>query len=104
MRRLLTPTTPMGAPFVFRPGPALEHPIRTERDVDALRPFDPGDELGFVEEAIRLVQAELDGARPLLGFAGAPLTVAAFMIEGGSPGGQLVHTRVLMRDRPDVIT
>jgi uroporphyrinogen decarboxylase len=96
---ILTPLAPMGAPFVFRPGPVLERPPRTAAVIDGLRPIDPARDLPFVAESIRLVRDELAGAMPLLGFAGAPFTLAAFMLEGGSPKG-LDATRRLMRDDP----
>jgi uroporphyrinogen decarboxylase len=96
---ILTPLDPMGAPFVFRPGPVLETPVRSAHDVACLRDIDPEDDLPFVVESIRLVRDALDGELPLLGFAGAPLTLAAFLIEGTSPGN-LAATRAMMRDTP----
>jgi uroporphyrinogen decarboxylase len=99
---ILTPLAPMGAPFVFRPGPVLETPVRSTRDVNRLRTVDPEDDLPFVVESIRHVRSALDGKFPLLGFAGAPFTLAAFMIEGGSPG-DLAATRAMMRDEPALL-
>jgi uroporphyrinogen decarboxylase len=99
---ILTPVAPMGAPFVFRPGPTLAAPIRSADDVAGLRELDPVADLPFVVESIELVRRELAGAMPLLGFAGAPFTLAAFMIEGRSPG-ELPATRAMMRDAPDVL-
>lgn len=100
---ILTPLDPMGVECVFRPGPRFDRPVRTEADVRRLRVYDPTEELPFVPESIRLVQAELDGSMPLLGFAGAPFTLAAFLIEGGSPGSRLDHTRALMESEPSVL-
>jgi uroporphyrinogen decarboxylase len=100
---ILTPLAAMGAPFIFRPGPVLESPIRGEADVDALTPFDPADKLPFVGETLRLVRAALDGDLPLLGFAGAPLTLAFFLIEGQSPGNKPERVRAMMKDEPDVL-
>jgi uroporphyrinogen decarboxylase len=97
---ILTPLAPIGAPFVFRPGPVLDRPIRSAADVDRLCTVDPADALPFVPESIRLVQNSIDGALPLLGFAGAPFTLAAFMVEGRSPGGELQQTRTLMQSDP----
>jgi uroporphyrinogen decarboxylase len=94
---ILTPLAPMGAEFVFRPGPVLESPLRTSRDIDALRTFDPGTELTFVAETLRLVRKSLNAELPLLGFAGAPLTLAWFLIEGRSPGQDPQQARALMR-------
>jgi uroporphyrinogen decarboxylase len=62
-------------------GPVVAHPIATIADVDALPSLDP-DQVGYVSEAVRLLVAEL-GATPLIGFAGAPFTLASYLIEGG---------------------
>ena len=97
---ILTPLAPMGAPFVFRPGPVLESPPRTTADIEALRLYDPATELAFVPETLRRVRRELDGALPLLGFAGAPLTLAWFLVEGKSPGAQPKNARALMGANP----
>lgn len=84
---ILTPLTPLGCEFVFRPGPVTEEPIRSAAQIDALKEFDVRAELGFVGETLKAIQGELDGEMPVLGFAGAPLTLAVFMIEGKSFGG-----------------
>ena len=97
---ILTPLAPMGAEFVFRPGPVLESPPRTARDIGALRQYDPAAELGFVAETLRLVRKTLDGDLPLLGFAGAPLTLALFLVEGKSPVQEPGQARALMRLEP----
>lgn len=97
---ILTPLAPMGAEFVFRPGPQLVSPIRCAADVEALRCYDPAVKLGFVSKTIRLLKSSLDGELPVLGFAGAPLTLAAFLIEGRSPGRDPKRTREFMRDDP----
>ncbi|MCC6699191.1 MAG: uroporphyrinogen decarboxylase [Candidatus Hydrogenedentes bacterium] len=83
---ILTPLAPMGAEFVFDPGPRFLTPIQDFRDADRLHLFDVAEELPFIPETFRLVQESLDGALPVLGFAGAPLTLAVFLIEGGSFG------------------
>jgi len=83
---ILTITTPMGAPFVFRPGPVLDSPIRSLEQIKALRTFDVGKELDFVPKTLKLVQQELNGEMPVLGFAGAPLTLAVFLMLGQSFG------------------
>jgi uroporphyrinogen decarboxylase len=81
---LLVPLAPMGIPFDFHKGegPVIEAPVRSAGDVAALRRFEPREELGFALEAIRLLRRELQV--PLIGFAGAPFTLAAYLIEGGS--------------------
>lgn len=100
---ILTPLAPMGAPFVFRPGPTLNKPIRTEGDVAKLRAFDPTKELAFVPRSIELVLDKLANSIPLIGFAGAPFTLAAFLIEGKSPSENLQHTRAMMQDAPQLL-
>lgn len=97
---ILTPLAPMGADFVFRPGPVLASPVRSTGEIEALRSFDVASELSFVPQTLRQVRAELDGALPLLGFAGAPLTLAFFLIEGKSPGDDPSCARALMSDEP----
>ncbi len=80
---LLIPLAPMGLPFDFQKGegPVVERPVRTASDVSALRRIDPREDLGFVLQAIRLLRRELQV--PLIGFAGAPFTLASYAIEGG---------------------
>jgi uroporphyrinogen decarboxylase len=82
-------------------GPMIYDQLRTREDVAALRVADPEEELGFVLEAIRLVRAEIDGKVPLIGFAGAPFTLASYMIEGRSSRNCLV-TKVLMYEEPRI--
>ena len=77
---------PMGLDLEFAKGegPLIHNPVREPADVDRVRPFsDPG-ELGHVYEAIRLIRADLPENIPLIGFAGAPFTLACYAIEGGS--------------------
>ncbi len=98
---ILTPLGPMGAPFVFRPGPVLEHPIRTAADADRLVGFDPRERLAFVAESIGLALERLGGEVPLLGFAGAPLTLLAFAAEGASPRHDAASARELLTRYPE---
>ncbi len=97
---ILTPLEPMGAGFVFRPGPVLDNPVRTASDLEALKPIDSGSDLDFVSRTLILLGTELNGELPLLGFAGAPLTLAFFLIEGGSPGSEPRRAQALMRTDP----
>ncbi len=83
---ILTPLAPMGASFVFRPGPVLEGPIGGTQDLGALTLYDVAEALSFVPETLRLVRSALEGELPVLGFAGAPWTLLAFLLEGGSFG------------------
>src|SRR4029453_14125687 len=76
---LLLPFEPMGIRFDFvrGEGPAIDNPIEEEREIDCLRRFEPREALAHVLDAIRLVQRELAGRIPLIGFAGAPFTLAS---------------------------
>jgi uroporphyrinogen decarboxylase len=78
-------------------GPVVAEPIRTAADVDRLRPLDPGD-VPFVTEAVGNLVGEL-GATPLIGFAGAPFTLASYLVEGG-PSRNHVKTKALMYSDP----
>jgi uroporphyrinogen decarboxylase len=68
-------------------GPNLPEPVRTESDVERLRIFDPGTETEFLNEAIRRIVREVGPNVPVLGFAGAPFTLACYMIEGKAKEG-----------------
>lgn len=91
--------TKMGSPFsiVEGVGPVVEHPVRCEADVDGLRRIDPSEDLPYVLDSIRLARRELD--RPLIGFTGAPFTLAAYLVEGG-PSKDHRRTRSMMLDSP----
>lgn len=82
---ILLPIEPMGLHLEFAKGegPVIENSISSAEDADALRSFDVAEKLGFVLEAIRMVVRELVDRVPLIGFAGAPFTLASYMIEGG---------------------
>jgi uroporphyrinogen decarboxylase len=80
---IMLPLEPMGVGLRIEPeiGPIIDRPIRSAADVAALRPFDPA-EVSFTLDAIRLVRRELDGAAGVIGFSGAPFTLACYLIEG----------------------
>jgi uroporphyrinogen decarboxylase len=80
-------------------GPVLDQPVRAEADLSRLRDLDPGDVL-YVTEAVRSLVAEL-GPVPLIGFAGAPFTLASYLVEGG-PSKNQEKTKALMYGRPDL--
>lgn len=83
---ILTPLAPMGAHFRFDPGPILSPPIRTRAQVESLQPVDePSTQLAFTGNVIRNLREILNEELPLIGFAGAPLTLAFFLIAGESP-------------------
>ena len=98
---LLLPLEPMGLPFDFikGEGPQLERPINGPDDIAALRDFEPREALSHVLEAIALVQTELAGRVPLIGFAGAPFTLASYAIEGGH-SNNFAKTKSLMYGHP----
>jgi uroporphyrinogen decarboxylase len=98
---LLVPFLPLGLDFEFvkGEGPAVHYPIRAASDVDRLRMFDPREELGYVLETIRLLRHELRDRVPLIGFGGAPFTLAAYAIEGG-PSTTYIQTKQFMYAEP----
>jgi uroporphyrinogen decarboxylase len=99
---LLLPLEPMGLSFDFikGEGPQIERPIESPADIDRLRVFDPREALPHVFEAIALVQRDLAGRVPLIGFAGAPFTLASYAIEGGH-SNNFARTKALMYGHPD---
>jgi uroporphyrinogen decarboxylase len=98
---LLLPFDPMGLPFDFvkGEGPSIAHPVRSGADVDRLSKFEPREGLGYVLETIRLLRRELEGRVPLIGFGGAPFTLAAYAIEGG-PSRDYARTKTFMYREP----
>src|SRR5215510_7190343 len=97
---ILLPLEPMGAPFEFAAGegPVIHEPIRDRAGVDKLRHFDPEEGLPHVLSAIRLLRKELDGKTPLIGFAGAPFTLASYLIEGGKSANYAITKRLMYRE------
>jgi uroporphyrinogen decarboxylase len=81
---IMLPLEPMGVELEIQPevGPIIHRPIRSRADVDALRLIEPEVEVGFVMEAIRLVRRALDGKQAVIGFSGAPFTLACYLVEG----------------------
>ena len=98
---ILLPVRPMGVALEFLKGegPRLAPAVRSAKDVARLRVFDPDEELGFVMETLRLVRRELAGRIPLIGFAGAPFTLASYLIEGG-PSKDYRWTKLMMHGEP----
>jgi len=99
---LLIPLEPMGVRFDFvqGEGPSIEQPLRSRDDLARIRRFDPREALSFVLDAIRQITHELAGRVPLIGFAGAPFTLASYAIEGGH-SSSFAHTKALMYGAPD---
>jgi uroporphyrinogen decarboxylase len=98
---LLLPFAPMGLDFDFvkGEGPAIAHPVRSAADVSRLRRFEPRDAMAHVLETIRVLRRELEGRVPLIGFGGAPFTLAAYAIEGG-PSTTYAKTKAFMYSQP----
>jgi uroporphyrinogen decarboxylase len=93
---LLLPVEPMGLKLEFTEGdgPAITPPVRDAAAVDALKEVD-SDELSYVYDAVRQTRADLDDTTPLIGFAGAPFTIASYLVEGGG-SRNYQHTKSLM--------
>jgi len=93
---LLLPVEPMGLKlkFLAGEGPHIDNPVRTTDDVDSLS-ISNTDDLNYVGEAIQLVVRQLAGRVPVIGFVGAPFTLASYMIEGG-PSKNFVRTNSMM--------
>jgi uroporphyrinogen decarboxylase len=97
---LLLPLEVMGLPFHFSPGegPVIEKPLRTPADISALR-TDRASDLGYVAEAVSLVARHFGERLPVIGFCGAPFTLASYMIEGGG-SRNYIHTKKMMYSSP----
>jgi uroporphyrinogen decarboxylase len=98
---ILLPLDPMGIPFSFEEGegPVIHRPIRDREGIDRLRVTDGG-ELHYVYDAIQQARRALTGRVPLIGFAGAPFTLASYAIEGGG-SRNYVATKQLMYGEPE---
>ena len=96
---IVVPLAAIGLGIDIKPGvgPVLDHPIRTRDDVEQLRVLTP-DDVPYVTEAVQQLVGEL-GETPLIGFAGAPFTLACYLIEGG-PSKDHATTRAFMRTDP----
>ncbi len=100
---ILLPLEPMGLQLEFtdNEGPVIASPIRSAAQVSGLRIIDPEEHLGFLMKAIEMTCAELAGRIPLIGFCGAPFTLASYAIEGGR-SKDFSKTKTLMYTQPDV--
>ncbi len=99
---ILLPLEPMGLRLTFEEGegPVIHNPVRTRADVEALKLID-GSELSYVADAITMARRALHGRVPLIGFAGAPFTLASYAIEGGA-SRNFLETKGLMYREPAV--
>ena len=82
-------------------GPVVEMPFRTKDDLERLRPLDPPTDIPYVTETVALVREQLDDDVALVGFGGAPFTVASYLVEGGK-SRDYRHTKALMYGEPEV--
>ena len=99
---IMLPLEGMGISLEIEPdvGPIIHNPVRTMQDVDALRIIDPEEATPFVMEAIRLVRRELEGKQAVIGFSGAPFTLACYLIEG-RPSRDYAIAKSLMYGQPE---
>ncbi len=96
---IMVPLAAVGVGVRIEPhvGPVIAEPLRSEAALRRLRPLEPAEDVPFVLEAIRLLREQLEV--PLIGFAGAPFTLASYLIEGG-PSRDHRRTKALMHDEP----
>ena len=90
----------IGLEYAKNGGPVIHHPVRSGKDVDALKEFNPKEELVFVYETVKKSSKALKTKVPLIGFAGAPFTLASYLIEGGG-SRNYVHTKKLFYSAPE---
>lgn len=81
---ILTPLMGMGVDLDFNPGPVIHHPIRSKSQIDDLITPDPSESVPYVGEILRILNKEVGDRVPVIGFAGAPFTLASYLIEGGN--------------------
>ncbi len=98
---IVTPVEALGVGLEIRAGigPVIDEPFRTRADIDRLRALDAEEDLAPVLETVRLLVKEL-GDTPLIGFAGAPFTLASYLIEGG-PSKNYARTKAMMKADPE---
>ncbi len=98
---IVVPLRAIGVDVEIKPGvgPVVDQPLRTSADIERLRPLEPSD-VPFLSEAVKSLVGEL-GGKPLIGFAGAPFTLASYLIEGG-PSKNHDRTRALMYGQPEL--
>lgn len=99
---ILIPVEAMGCPVRFAPGPRFEHPIRSRAQVEALRIPAMAEAVPFVDSAVALLVRALGREVPVIGFAGAPFTLAAYLVEG-SGGNGFATALALAREEPDTL-
>lgn len=96
---IMTPLQGMGVALDFKPGPVVDEPIRSRKQVDALRQLVPDQDVPFVMESIRMVRAELPAKVPLIGFAGSPFTLFCYLV-AGKPSKEFSEPRSFLHAEP----
>ncbi len=99
---ILIPLEPMGVKFEFAKGegPVFHHPLRERTEVEKLRNIEPEEDVPYLMRAIQIVKKELGGKIPLIGFCGAPFTLASYIIEGGHSKNYILTKSLMYQDRP----
>jgi len=99
---IMLPLEGLGVDFtiVENVGPVVKKPIRTSDQVESLETFDPEEDVGYVLDGIEATIQKLDEAVPLIGFSGAPFTLAGYMVEG-RPSKDLEKTKEMMYRQPE---
>jgi len=95
---IMVPLDAFGIAMTFEPGPKIADPIRTRPQVDQLSARPIGEAVPFVADTIRLLRRELDGKTPLIGFCGAPFTIAAYLVQGEGKEGFGAVKKLMYRD------
>jgi uroporphyrinogen decarboxylase len=90
----------VGLEYTKGDGPVIHRPVRSGKNIDSLNDFDAAQELSFVYDAVEKIRKALDNKVPLIGFAGAPFTLASYLIEGGG-SRNYVHTKKLFYGAPE---
>jgi len=99
---ILLPLEPMGIKLEYtkKDGPLILQPIREMKQIKNLNTYDPKEDLDFVFKAIEIVRRELEGKIPLIGFSGAPFTLASYVVEGGHSKNYILTKGLMYRDYP----
>ncbi len=100
---IVVPLEGMGISVELRPdvGPIIHNPVRTMKDVEALRIIDAEESTGYIMQAIRMVKHELNGKQAVIGFSGSPFTLACYIIEG-RPTREYALAKGMMYGQPEV--
>ena len=98
---IMVPIEGMGVALEYAPGPVIGEPIRTMKQVEALRTLEPERDVPFVMEAIKLTRAGLPGHVPLIGFAGSPFTLFSYLV-AGKPSKEFSVPRAFAQAEPEI--